>query len=242
MNFFKITRLFLVLLLSCAMLLCLCACGKGSEPKPSETSPSKETVFPTIGATENSQTAFLGDNLYITDIGPYTGAYMEDGKNEFVTDMMMIILKNENEEDLQLVRISLEYSDFTAEFEATNLPAGESVVLLEKNKHEYVDGLYHRATASNIAFFQEPMNLQADKVKLTGGQGGIIVENLTDEALGEIYIYYKNSAADLFYGGITYFVRLEAGLKPGRSMTAMTSHYHPDACEILNVNILPVQE
>ena len=224
-------------LLTVTMLLSLCACG---DQKPEVTDP-----IPTVTAQQNNgnnQTAFLGNNLYITNVGNYTGAYMEDGSDEVVTDVLMIILKNEGEMPLQLARISLEYADFTASFEATNVPAGESVVLLEKNRHEYVPDTFFGATAENVVFFQEDMSLQEDKLKITGTNGALTVENLTNEKLGEIYIYYKNSASDgLFYGGITYRARVDAGLQPGKSTTVMTGHYYANACTILNVQIMPME-
>lgn len=231
----KINRSIPALLAAAAMLLTLTACGK-KDPEP--TAPQPTTVID-IPQAEITQTAFLGDNLYITDVGKYTGVYMEDGSDEVVSNVMMIILKNESTSALQLARIDLEYAEFTANFEVTNLPAGESVVLLEKNRHEYVEESYFRATAENVVFFREPMSLREDQVKLTGVNGAITVENLTDEVMGEIYIYYKNSATDLYYGGITYRARVEAGLKPGRNTTVMTNHYYPEACTIIDVQIMP---
>lgn len=235
----KLTKI-LALLLVTAMLLTLAACGKNK--KPDTTEPEQPTSQIQLPEPEDSQTAFLGDNLYITDIGNYTGAYMEDGSDEILTGILMIVLKNEGEAALQLARISLVYADFTANFEVTNLPAGESVVLLEKNRHPYVSDRYLRATTENVVFFQEPMSLQEDKVKITGSKGFLEVENLTDETMGEIYIYYKNSAADLLYGGITYRARVDSGLKGGRKTTVLTNHFNPKTCTILNVQILPVEE
>ena len=230
----------LAMLSVCVMLLTLCAC------KDNKDDPQPTTVPPTtnVGISENEigRTAFLGNNLYITDIGNYNGAYMEDGSDEYVSEVMMIVLKNDSENALQLARISLEYSDFTAEFEATNLPAGESVVLLEKNRNKYVSGTYLNAKADNVVFFQTPMSLKEDQVKLTGQNGSILVENLTDSPLGEVYIYYKNSATDLYYGGITYRAKLEAGLKPGEEQSVATRHFYPNACTIVDVQILPAEE
>lgn len=237
MNFYNMSRPLFALLTVLAMMLTLSACGD-KEPEP--TRPEQPTTLIEIPDSGSNQTAFLGNDLYITDIGNYTGIYMEDGSDEFVSDVMMIILKNENKNALQLARINLQYADFTANFEVTNLPAGESVVLLEKNRHEYVDDYYIHAKVENVAFFQDDMSLREDQVKLTGINGMITVENLTDEVLGEIYIYYKNSAVDLYYGGITYRARVESGLKPGKSTTVTTNHYYPDACTIIDVQILSV--
>lgn len=239
MNFAKVYRRILALMLAAAMLLTFAAC-RNKEPDPTE--PEQTTGKIDYPEDNTVQSAFLGSNLYITDIGKYTGAYMEDGSDEIVTDVLMVVLKNDNDTALQLARINLQYADFTANFEVTNLPAGESVVLLEKNRHEYVSQSYLRATVENVSFFQNAMSLQEDKIKITGDKGLLTIENLTDETLGEIYIYYKNSAVDLYYGGITYRARVDAGLKPGKSTTVMTNHYYPNACTILDVQIMPVQE
>lgn len=188
------------------------------------------------------QTAFLGNNLYITKIGKYSGAYMEDGSNEYVSDVMMAILENQGENDLQLARIELVYADFTANFEVTNLPAGESVVLLEKNRHAYVSDSYLQANINSETFYAEPMNLKEEQVKVTGGKREITVENISDETLGKIFVYYKSCAADQLYGGTTYRVSVEAGLEPGTSTTIHTGHYYETASTIVLVEIYPYSE
>lgn len=233
----KMTRILSAMFLATVMVLSLTACGEET-PDPTVSVPTTQISIPD---DEQSQAAFLGDSLYITDVGNYTGAYMEDGTDEFVSNVLMIVLKNENTMALQLARIHLVYSDFTADFEVTNLPAGESVVLLEKNRHAYVEEKFMRSSMENVVFFQTPMSLCEDQVKLTGGNGEITVENLSDQVLGEVFIYYKNSAVDLFYGGITYRARLEAGLQPGDSMKLLTTHYYQNACTIIDVRIMPAE-
>lgn len=239
MKLMKMNRNIFALVLTGTMLLTMTACSEKKTEPSTNTQPTAITEYP-LG--DQTQTAFLGNHLYITDMGKYTGIYMEDGSDEFVSDVMMVILKNEGESALQLARINLQYSDFTANFEVTNLPAGESVVLLEKNRHAYVEESYIRATVENLTFFQEAMSLREDQVKLSGVNGAITVENLTDQVMGDIYVYYKNSATDLFYGGITYRAKVEAGLKPGKATTVMTNHYYPEACTIIDVQIMPATE
>lgn len=233
------SKIIIAWLLALVMMLGLCACG---DKTPDTTEPEQPTTDVSLPDDANNQTAFLGRDLYITHVGNYTGAYMEDGSDEVVSDVLMIILKNEGDMPLQLARITLEYADFTANFEATNVPAGEMVVLLEKNRHEYVSDNFYGAAATDVVFFQKDMSLQEDKLKITGANGSLTVENLTNEEMGEIYIYYKNSASDgLFYGGITYRTRVAAGLKPGKSTTVTTGHYYANACTILDVQIVPVE-
>ena len=246
MNLLKKSCAMLALALMMAMPIMLTACGSdapvATKPNVGDLTAPVPTLTTQMDFEETSQTAFLGDNLYITEIGDYSGSYMEDGSNEMVSNVLMMILKNEGTKDLQFARINLVYADFTANFEVSNLPAGESVVLLEKNRHAFVSDSYLQARADNLVFFPEPMNLKENQVKITGGKGQITVENIGDKTLGKIYVYYKNSATDLFYGGITYRASLEEGLQPGKTMTVPTNHYYEGACTILHVDILELSE
>lgn len=108
----------------------------------------------------------LSDDLAIQYISGYAGVYMEDGTNEVVSDVLMIVLENTSSQDLQLARVSIEYSNFTAEFEVTNLPAGEKVVALEKNRHPVPSEAYRSIETRNVVFFPEAMSLQEDRIKL----------------------------------------------------------------------------
>ena len=163
--------------------------------------------------------------------------YMEDGTDEAVTDVMMIVLENTSEEDLQLARISIEYEDFTAEFEVTSLPAGERVVALEKNRHPETSGDYLSIQTKNVVFFQKKMNLQEDRIKIEGANGTLEVTNISGEDIvGDIYVYYKNSARDLLYGGITYRVAVRGGLKAGESSMVIAGHYTPNNCRLVLVD------
>ena len=181
----------------------------------------------------------LSDGLRILSVSKYTGMYMEDGTNEIVSDVMMIVLENGSEKDLQLARISLEYSSMTAEFEVTNLPAGEKAVLLEKNRQpmRLEDPL--SAQSRNVLFFPEKMQVREDRLQITGSNGSLKVTNVSGaDITGDIYIYYKNSASDLLYGGITYRTSVKGGLAAGESASIIAGHYAPASCRILQVEII----
>ena len=199
------------------------------------TEPSAEAAPTEVEAAE-LQGIVLGDGLQILDMGSYAGMYMEDGTNETVADVMMVILENMGDQDLQLARINIEYSGFTAEFEVTNLPAGEKAVLLEKNRHGAMAEEYENIQIKNLVHFPEPMSLQEDRIRIEGHEGTLNVTNISGEDIsGDIYIYYKHSASDLLYGGITFRVAVRGGLKAGQSSQVIAGHYAPDTCRILQV-------
>ena len=244
----------IALVLSAVLLTSLWGC-KNKNPDPGETEPTNplsglvdpdattplvplDPDEPTSGIVlAPTQEIDLGSELYITDIGEYTGIYMEDGVDDFVSGIMMVVLNNRSQQDLQLAQIELTYAGFTASFHVTNLPAGQSVVLLEQSRQAYVEETYTGVTLSNLAFFRDPMGLRQDRLKITEGQGTLTVENLTDAPMGEIFIYYKNSASDIYYGGITYRTRLSEGLAPGETKTLVAAHFNPGASTVMDVQI-----
>lgn len=212
--------------------------GQPGQNEPRETVPgqSAEPEATEPEATE-PQPIELSDGLVIHYISSYAGIYMEDGTDEPVTDVMMIVLENTAAQDLQLARISIAYSDFTAEFEVTNLPAGEKVVALEKNRRSAVSEAFVSVETKNVVFFSEPMDLQEERIRITGSNGTLELENISGEDItGDIYIYYKNSASDLFYGGITYRVAVKGGLAAGEATRIIAGHYTPDNCRIVLVD------
>lgn len=207
-----------------------------------ETEPGPNVITPTFSdaiiVDDSLKDIFSLDcGLEITDLAAYAGIYMEDGSDEIVSNVMMMVLKNTTQKDLQLAQIVLAFSDFSAEFEVTNLPAGASIVLLEKNRHEMVDEAPSDVAAYNVVFFQDPMIQMDDRLEITGLNGALNVKNVSGEDIdGDIYIYYKNSATDLFYGGITYRVKIE-GLNAGEIKQATAGHYHKNSCTILMVTV-----
>lgn len=213
------------------------------QTQPSEnTQPSGETQ--SSGQTQPSGTGddedeyfTFAEGISISSIYKYAGMFMEDGTNEVVQDVMMLIVRNDTAQDLQLARFEVDYSDYTAQFEVTNLPAGQSVVALEQNRRAYSDDSYQDVKIKDVVFFAEPMSLCENQVKLTGGEGYIDVENISEDTLGLVYIYYKNSAKDILYGGITYRVKLDTGLEPGEITRVTTGHYSPENSTILLVQI-----
>lgn len=206
----------------------------GKEDQPKATEPTGNTQIKV--ELSDTKAIELGQGLRISKIGKYAGIFMEDGSDDPVSGIMMVILENTAEKDLQLARFSLKYSDFTAEFEATNLPAGQSVVLLERNRHSIVGEAPVSSDLSIVVFFEEKMSLMEEQLRLSTSEGLITIENISgDDISGDIYVYYKNSATDLLYGGITYRVKFSGGLDAGEKSQVLATHYDPDTCTILQI-------
>ena len=90
----------------------------------------------------------------------------------------------------------------------------------------------------NVAVFDEPMDLMADTIRISGMDGMLNVENISDRDItGQIYIYYKYASADTFYGGITFRVPVEGGLKAGELRQVPAGHYSPEGCTLVQVTV-----
>ncbi len=188
--------------------------------------------------TEAFEPVKLDDNFEIVDMGKYSGIYMEDGSNDSVTDVFMIKVKNISEKDLQLARINLKYADFTAEFEVTNLPVGDTAVLLEKNRNAYIEGSFKSSKVLDVVYFENPMSIKSDVLKITGNDGVLIVENISDKDIdGDFYIYYKYSLDDVLYGGITFRSKVASGIKAGEVKQVAASHFDDNGSVIVDVGI-----
>ena len=202
-----------------------------SATQPEEAVPEVEDI-----QAQTEAPVKLEENLQIRRIANYAGIYMEDGKDDTVSNVMMIILENTSEQDLQLARVSVVYDDFTAEFEVTNLPAGESVVALEKNRMSMPQKEYQSISVRNVIFFDEKMTCMDDQIEIIGGNGYLEVKNISGaDIAGPVYIYYKNSAVDLLYGGITYRATIQDGLKADEAVRTLTGHYSEGNSRIVHV-------
>ena len=228
-----------------AILVTACQHADNKEPTaiPTEEGHIEETTQ-SVQAEEDlvdEGSINLGYELYMTDIGKYTGIYMEDGMDELVSGVLMLVLKNNGEQDIQYAEITIPVGEETARFTMSTLPVGESVVLLESNRMQYEKEVDYSAIIPKIehlAYFQGSVNKQEDKLEISIVDGAINVKNISGENIsGNITVYYKNAAQDIYYGGITYRITVEGGLKADELRQVMTKHASDTGSKIMFVTI-----
>jgi hypothetical protein len=205
---------------------------EGTEPDETEPRGEEDPTIPV------QQTINLGCGLEICDAGSYTGAYVEDGSCEIVSGVMMIVVRNTGEQDVQLADIIAVSGDSEYTFRLTNLAAGERVVLLELERRQAAEAVLESAIVSEVALFENPMELHGETIQITGLDGMLNVKNISGKDIsGDVYIYYKFAATDIFYGGITFRVRVEGGLKAGELRQIPAGHFKTGECRIVQVSI-----
>lgn len=192
-------------------------------------------------SSEIEEIFYLGNDLCITEIAPYTGKYVEDGSDESVSDILMIKVLNKGEEAIEYAVIQLQIDGQTAEFTVSALMPKEEAVLLEKHRMPYNTELdYTKAMANcvNFARYQYDLSLHEDKLKIQVLNGAVNVTNISGEDIEEnVTVYYKNKEDGSFLGGIAYRISLEGGIKSGEVRQMTAKHLSKTESEILFVTI-----
>lgn len=223
-----------------AAALALGACAPTEQPA-APTAPTTEITEPATSEPEPVQAEMedtlveLSHGLVILNTGAYDGAYMEDGSDENVSGVLMIVVKNTGSDPIQYADITLPTDAGQAKFTLSTLPSGASCVLLEQTQMAYTGSeRVSEAESQNVAFFTGPLTLHEDQLQLQLLDDAINVVNISDEDIsGDVVIYYKNAASDLYYGGITYRIRLEGGLAAGEVRQIMPTHFTKSGSEIM---------
>lgn len=221
-----------------AALVIWAAAGAGKDPAVPETSvPTTEGKVLSVDLVDMDHD--LGYGLKIVNAGAYTGIYMEDGTDEIVTGVLMLTVEHTGSDTIQYAEITLPTENGDACFSLSTLPAGESVVLLEQSRMAHTGREdISAAVAANVAVFTDALSLHEDTLKLQVLDGAINVTNISGEDIsGDVVIYYKNASSDMLYGGITYRVRIEGGIKADEIKQLMGGHFSASGSRIMFVTV-----
>ena len=167
---------------------------------------------------------------------------MEDGSDDAVAGLLMMVVTNVTADPIQYARIQLDLGEKTAEFAVSVLPAGGTAILIEQNRMKYDPEMdYDTAPAEcvNIAGFEREMNRCEDQLEIQLLDGGVNIRNSSgSDITGDITLCYKNVVNGMYHGGIAYRIRLEGGLKAGELRQLMTKHVQKDGTEIMFAEIV----
>ena len=171
---------------------------------------------------EHSMEMLLAGDIAIIGIGGYSGAYVEDGTDDEVENVLTLTFENRGSGCSQLMEfvINKKYR-----FEFTSLFPGETVRVLEENRAEYTSGMeVDSAEIIRKADFSGTPSLLEDRIDISETEGGLKVKNLSGQLLQDGKIYYKYGVSGAFFGGITYMAAVPE-LKPEEEIVLAPSHY-----------------
>ena len=141
------------------------------------------------------------------------------------------------EEYIQTMNITMTAGETEAQFSLSTLFPGETVVVLEQNRMAYSTAPeFEQVQTSSVALFDAHPGMCEDQLELQCLDGILNITNISGQDITEdILVYYKNFVGDMFYGGITYRLRVEGGLKAGEIKQGTAAHFNPDNSTIVFV-------
>ena len=116
------------LLLALTLALTACGGGAGDDGDAANNGQSGDNT-----ATEET-TMDLGYQLTLMNVSHYAGAFVEDGSDDIVSDVMVITVRNDGDKTVQYAHITLTVGETAYEFDLTTLPVGASAYLLELSR------------------------------------------------------------------------------------------------------------
>lgn len=186
------------------------------------------------GSSVNFPYTIPNSKLVVTKYNSYDGAFIEDGSNKNVSKVAAVAIQNNSEKAVTYGSFKMKAGKKNLEFTFSTIPAGATVVVLEKNKKTYSkeDCRY----VDSMAAYSDKLSLAKSEVSVKKGKkNGIIVKNLTDKKIPCVRVFYKYiMQKNVYVGGITYTAKIE-DLGAGKSTTVYPKHFVKDGSEVMMV-------
>ncbi len=215
---------------------------KPQRPQAETTVPvASEPVFTESLITEplptEPQGLDVGDGILVEEVLSYSGIFLEDRTDEVVENVLAIRVKNTGDKYVQTMDIVLSDGETQARFSLSTLFPGETIIVPEQGRMAF-DGApeFTAATAEAVALFDTDPGMCEDRLQVQCLSGVMNITNISGEDIpGDIFIYYKNYADGVYYGGITYRVRISGGMKAGEIRQGSAAHFDPDTSRVVFV-------
>lgn len=173
--------------------------------------------------------------LKIEKLAPYHGLYVENGVNVELEEVAMLLVYNDGSFPVEYTQICVQYEEETLLFDVSALPVGQRLVVQEKDAKPVPEGKPTSAKATVVQ--RANMEMSESMVRVTdNGNNTLTVENLTDEQISTVRVFYKYYMEDegIFVGGIAFTIRITR-LAAGASVTVQPSHYTSQTSRVVMV-------
>lgn len=180
----------------------------------------------------------VGYGIILCGIDSYSGEFIEDSSDEYVTDIAAATFRNDSGRDIQYAEVSVSIGGKFGVFKFSTLPSGESVTVLESGRMAYAEQTDNEyGYAQNVVFFLDLPTVSPDLFKVTGVAGYLQIENITDVDIGtDVLLYYKRVKDGRYFGGITYSVRATDGIAAGEKTLIWAPHFDLESCRVMFIN------
>jgi hypothetical protein len=167
----------------------------------------------------------------------YDGAFLEDGTDDEVKNVLALLFVNTGDKDIQYAEYAFAVNGKPISFKVSDLPAGQQCVVLEASRHQ-------RDTSEVLELISRvvaPVDMLpgSDKVlPVINDDNTITIMNTTQENLPVVRVFYKYFYEDenTFVGGITYTATAK-DVPAGGSVTIAPTHFEANASVIMGTGV-----
>ncbi len=174
-----------------------------------------------------------GTGLVALEQISYNGISLEDGSKEGVSNVAGLILRNDGKQLVEYAFVELWQGQKKLSFEINYLPAGEKILVLERDRSRYAcDRIshcvgYEMLAEKDIAGVVTVRQVE-DTMLLVTNSGPLPLQNIT--------VYYKSydHANAMFLGGIVYEIPIRS-LAPGETYFTKPMYYSTKSSRIVKI-------
>lgn len=173
-----------------------------------------------------------GSDMKALQLVRYEGPFWEDNSEAEVVDVAALVIENTGGYVAEGA-VVLEWGEDRMVFELYDLPPGERVLVLEKDRQQYRQGTPTGCYGWEMEAY--PENVGHVTVEDAGGMF-MAVTNWIDSEIPAVRICYKSCdpGSGMFIGGISYRVELH-DLQPGERRMISPYHYASGSSKIVQV-------
>jgi len=195
--------------------------------KVAELEPA-DVTFPTV---------IPGTTLLAKELTSYDGPFAEDGSDREVIGTAALLVENFGKEDILQAEITLQWGQQRFLFYGEMLPAGKRVLMLEKSGLPCLQKNFTSCSGWQVCVCGKNQ-LHSQVLVSDRAMGTVIVTNVADKPMENIYVYYKSwlSPQDILVGGITYSAFIPM-LAPGQTEYLYPSHYASGYSKVISVYV-----
>lgn len=171
------------------------------------------------------------NSLSVMKIFPYSGAYVEDGTDDEVKDVVAAVLANTTSTDYEYVEFSVMTDKGIHNFTASTVKAFSTMTVLCKNKDKFEKNESMQSFSIDVeAEYAVPVSLAEGILDIYYTDKTISLKNSSDRDLNNISVFYKQRNDMGYFGGITYKMTVPS-LKAGEITQLNSDHLD----EIVNI-------
>lgn len=176
----------------------------------------------------------LGNGCEIAEIKPYSGPFVEDGSDSEKQNVYALVIKNTTGKNFQYMNLKLTIAGRDYIFKVTTLFDNSAVTVLESTGAQYTQTKADTVELTQSIEFPSSPTVHPKELEITVMDGLMNVKNISGKDIdGNIYVYYKQTDGDDWFGGITYRASANGGLKSGEIRQIPANHFKKDSCKVV---------